>query len=55
LPSYFQTKDRLEEVENYYSENHVDAASMSMKQTVEKIKNNIVWLDSNLKKFENYL
>tara|TARA_B100000686_G_scaffold284904_1_gene308752 strand:- start:997 stop:3528 length:2532 start_codon:yes stop_codon:yes gene_type:complete len=55
LPSYFQTQDRLEEVENYYSENHVDAASMSMKQTVEKIRNNIVWLDSNLKKFENYL
>jgi aminopeptidase N len=55
LPSYFQTKERYEEVENYYSENPVDAASMSMNQTLEKIQNNIVWIDFNLKKFEQYL
>ena len=55
LPSYFQSKDRYEEVENYYSENPVDAASMSMNQTLEKIQNNIFWIDFNLKKFKNYL
>ena len=55
LPSYFQSKDKYEEVENYYSENPVDAASMSMNQTLEKIQNNIFWIDFNLKKFKNYL
>ena len=55
LPSYFQSKERYEEVENYYSENPVDAASMSMNQTLEKIQNNIFWIDFNLKKFKNYL
>ena len=55
LPSNFQTKSKFEEIENYYNENPVDAASMSMNQTLEKIQNNIKWVDINLEKFEKYL
>ena len=55
LPSRFQTKNSLQEVSNFYKENPLSAASMSIEQTLERIQNNIKWIDTNLENFKKYL
>ena len=53
LPSRFQTKNSYQEVNNFYKENPLSAASMSIEQTLERIQNNITWIDTNLENFKN--
>ena len=55
LPSRFQSKNSYQEVNNFYKENHLAAASMSIKQTLERIENNITWIDTNLENFKKSL
>ena len=55
LPSRFQTKNSYQEVNNFYKENPLSAASMSIQQTLERIQNNITWIDTNLENFKKSL
>lgn len=55
LPSRFQTENLYQEVNNFYKENPLSAASMSIEQTLERIQNNITWIDANLENFKKSL
>ena len=55
LFSRFQTENLYQEVNNFYKENPLSAASMSIEQTLERIQNNITWIDVNLENFKKSL
>jgi len=55
LPSRFQTNNLYQEVNNFYKENPLSAASMSVEQTLERIQNNITWIDTNFENFKKSL
>jgi puromycin-sensitive aminopeptidase len=45
--SGFTTQERLEEVEKFFSDNPTPAAERTVRQSLEKIRLNIAWLDKN--------
>jgi len=45
--SGFTTQDRLEEVQKFFTDNPTPAAERTVRQSLEKIRLNIAWLDKN--------
>ena len=55
LPSIFHTIISYHEVKNFNKVIPLSEASMSIQQTLERIQNNITWIDTNLENFKKSL
>ncbi len=53
--SGFTTQQRLEEVDEFFSENPTPAAERTVRQSLEKIRLNIAWLDKNRRGLSDWL
>ena len=53
--SGFTSSERLEEVERFFRDHPTPAAERTIRQSVEKIRQNIAWLDKNRDSLANWL
>ncbi len=53
--SGFTTPDRLEEVQKFFTDNPTPAAERTVRQSLEKIRLNIAWLDKNRNSLSKWL